>query len=311
MLANIQPVFVIGYPRSGTTFLLHFLLSSGEFPKYNFDETHFFSHYYRHYGRLSRPANYRQFCQDIFSSDWFRNSGVDKELLLERIGSENVGYAGFFIAFMDMLAEQQGYARWLEKTPWHILYIREIKASIPDAKILLIRRDPRDVALSIYNYGWTKGIFKGPVRAAIAWRWHMNKAMRDIADWKDDVLTIRYEDLVNETAVTTSKISRFLAIDIDIDRVSATSHGVLKKRNTSYHAGKEAESPVFRWKTCDDQDTVRRIEYALGSSLSLFDYMSSGLAKPHLLDRIMIRMAGVGYGFAKQLRQLFFPLVRK
>ncbi len=308
-----QPVFVIGYPRSGTTYLLHFLLSSGAFPTYNFDETHFFSHYYRRYGSLSRPVNFDKFCRDIFSSDWFIKSGVDKDLLLA--GGYD-GYSGFFVKFMDALADQQGYTRWLEKTPWHILYIREIKASIPAARFLLIRRDPRDVVLSIYNYGWTNGIwrrgfFKGPVRAAIAWRWHMDKALRDTGELGGDVLSIRYEDLVMETAETAGRISRFLGVEIDLDKVKVASHGVLKKKNTSYKNSEVTDSPVFRWKTSDDHNTIRRIEYALGDTLSSFGYSESAFGRPPLLERIIISIARASYSFAKQMRQILFPLVRK
>jgi hypothetical protein len=46
-------------------------------------------------------------------------------------------------------ASAAGKARWVEKTPNHLLYLEEIRRYYPSAFILRIVRDPRDVALSL------------------------------------------------------------------------------------------------------------------------------------------------------------------
>ena len=58
--------------------------------------------------------------------------------------------AGDFLrTVMDSIADQQGVERWAEKTPAHLLYIPQIKEIIPEAQIIHIIRDGRNVAASI------------------------------------------------------------------------------------------------------------------------------------------------------------------
>ena len=89
--SEFKPYFIIGYPRSGTTLLLHFLMSSGCFPKYQFSESHFFSHYYRRYGSLKKEKNLAMFKKEVFSSEWFIASGVKQEKVLKLYMSELTG----------------------------------------------------------------------------------------------------------------------------------------------------------------------------------------------------------------------------
>ncbi|MDX2503322.1 MAG: sulfotransferase [Gammaproteobacteria bacterium] len=308
--SEFKPYFIIGYPRSGTTLLLHFLMSSGCFPKYQFSESHFFSHYYRRYGSLKNEKNLTIFQKEIFGSAWFNDSGVRPEKVMQRLQGQKIDYANLFVSIMEEISSIQGYDRWLEKTPWHILYTREIKKHIPNSKFILIIRDPRDVALSIFNYGWSKGFFAGPVRAAIAWAWHMKNLMKNLSLNSDDVLIIKYEDLVENAERAAMSIAEFLETNIDYDTIINNPIGVMKSSNTSYKSDINS-NPVNRWKSLKDENLIRKLDCAVGKELETFGYRLSGFTPLNYSDQLRIKGFKLLYSIAKQSRQIIFPIVRR
>ena len=57
---------------------------------------------------------------------------------------------------MGEMARQQGVERWADCTPDHLLYLAEIKKAIPEALVIHILRDGRDVALSLDKQRWIR-----------------------------------------------------------------------------------------------------------------------------------------------------------
>lgn len=95
-----------------------------------------------------------------------------------------------FFAHCDTYTQRMGKARWLEKTPRHIHRIREILGYFPQAKILLMLRDGRDVACSIQD---RTASLQGGID-----RWlDDNQAGREF--WNHpSVRLVRYEKLVEQ-----------------------------------------------------------------------------------------------------------------
>lgn len=102
----------------------------------------------------------------------------------------------------ELDAWKAGARRLVEKTPKHILHLREIFALRPQAKVVLMVRDGRDVAVSIRNR-------MGEIGYGIR-RWiDDNEAGR--AWWRDPrVMLVRYEDLVADFQGVTTRLFRFL-----------------------------------------------------------------------------------------------------
>lgn len=314
--AGIDRIFVIGFPRSGTTLLLDFLKASGHFPVKGFGESHFFSYFYKSYGSLSKPANRQRFLEAIYASNWFRGTGLSRDELPPLSEAEQREYAPYFLAVMDTLALKQGFSRWIEKTPWHLLYINEIAAAIPNARFILIVRDPRDVVLSVSRLrdrGWQSGPFHTPVRMAAAWRWHMDKAARDLAKLNGRHVIVKFEDLVAHPETAADKLSDFLGLTIDASTISQNARGVLKRANSSFSSADAiGTSPVERWKAHTDKALIAKLDYAVGPSLTSWGYQPSNY-QPHaaLSGRLLARTARFIYDAAKNTRNLSFPLVRK
>lgn len=109
----------------------------------------------------------------------------------------------------DLQAHQYEKSRWVEKTPRHILHIEDIFKARPKAKILLILRDGRDVAVSIRN---RTGRLEDGIK-----RWIEDN--REGEAWWDDsrVKVLQYEDLVEHFATKLNSMLQFLELPYSED----------------------------------------------------------------------------------------------
>jgi len=188
------------------------------------------------------------------------------------------------MARLDASTIAAGKSRWVEKTPRHILRIGTILRRRPDAKIVLVLRDGRDVACSIRD---RTGNLEGGIR-----RWvEDNRAGQGF--WSDPrVQVLRYEELVADFDATVGGIVGFLGENYepgmrdfhstprrfysdDLARPSSafgTNHG--QYRNW------QINQPLFdgrgRWRRLGSGD-LAVVERVAGSMLRDLGYAKEGL----------------------------------
>lgn len=94
----------------------------------------------------------------------------------------------WFVRRFNREAKAAGKARWVEKTPRHILFIERLFDRFPDARVLVMLRDGRDVACSIHA---RSGDFDSGTS-----RWRADTAAAE--PFLDHPAThlVRYEDLI-------------------------------------------------------------------------------------------------------------------
>jgi hypothetical protein len=103
-------------------------------------------------------------------------------------------------------ARRAGRARWLEKTPRHLLMTDLLRRLWPDARIVRIVRDPRDVALSLAGLPFAKESVVGNlVRVDQDDRASGARIASDPL-----AMTLRYEDLVTEPERELRRICDFV-----------------------------------------------------------------------------------------------------
>jgi hypothetical protein len=124
-----------------------------------------------------------------------------------RVAEREVGEFRAAMKRFDLETIAAGKRRWVEKTPRHIHSLKAILDERPDAKILLIVRDGRDVACSIRDRG-------GSLESGIA-RWiEDNEAAREY--WSHpNVHLFKYEDLVGDFEGTMRRIMDFLGEEFE------------------------------------------------------------------------------------------------
>jgi len=115
---------------------------------------------------------------------------------------------------------------FVEKTPSHALYIPEIVELLKKCKIIHLIRDPRDTVSSIIaaSKDWGKSWApKYAWKAALMWLRHVKAAReagRRLPDWQ--YLEVKYEDLFFSTSKKLIEIGDFVGIKWDKDNLKST-----------------------------------------------------------------------------------------
>src|SRR5690606_11908931 len=134
----MKAIFVVGTPRSGTTFLQACLLGLEGFT--SIPETHFFSALFSRRGLLSWRSKLRS---ALLRRRAF-HSFVLPSLSLRRASSQFVEQASRYV-------QRGGFTGLIEKTPSHLWYVDEISREIPNSKFIHIVRSRYDVVRSMYD----------------------------------------------------------------------------------------------------------------------------------------------------------------
>lgn len=106
------------------------------------------------------------------------------------------------LAAFDRHTIADGKARWVEKTPRHIKAIKSLLDVAPDARVIIVLRDGRDVACSLRE---RTGNFAGGIK-----RWVDDNAGAE-PFWKNPrVLVAKYEDFVERFEPSVRALTDFL-----------------------------------------------------------------------------------------------------
>lgn len=178
--------FIVGCPRSGTTWLQTLL---GQHPAVaTTRETHLFNAYLAG-------------LQEVWQNELKSSDGVG----LHPVLTEEEFYslcADFAQAVMDTIAKINAGARVVvEKTPNHVRHVPLILKLFPDAHFIHLIRDPRAAVASLCAAGhsWGRGwASTSPARNARRWVSDVS-AGRAIASLTDQHVTVKYEALLEPT----------------------------------------------------------------------------------------------------------------
>jgi len=266
------PVFICGYPKSGTTLLLALLDNHSEllvFP----EETHFFNkisgypdrqnveYLLSHtsiktlgLGKVQITSGFRDYSnfdfdhfKEVLAESW-HNSQKDERSLLECI----------FYSY-GVETDRLNTKYWVEKTPLNEKYIKKAVRWWPDLKAIYIIRDPRDNYCSYKKQ--TEKRFKSR-QDRIVNNPHLppKEKKREIsilplplslesfsANWLESInawenysrvfqntMLIKYEELVNAPKVVMSRVCDFLEIDWDDTLLLPTRNGFPWAGNSMY-----------------------------------------------------------------------------
>ncbi len=271
------PVFVVGSPRSGNNFLYHTLLSSGGFAIYR-ASAQVFNMMVPKFGDPGTPRNRERMLKAWLASPYFERTGLDAATIEKKI-REGCGNGGDFLRIvMDEMCRKQGVQRWATVSVEEMLYIPEIKRTIPNALVIHIIRDGRDVALSLAKMGFVRSFpwdhKKGRLVAALYWEWIVRKGRRYGQRLGPDYLEVHYEDLVQSPRETLNKMGEFIDHDLDYDRIQRSGVGTVSEPNTSFQPGAEraAFNPVGRWRNGYSKQELAMLEKSVGPLLAELGY---------------------------------------
>lgn len=290
-----SPVFVVGCPRSGTSLLYHSLLSSGGFAVYD-GESHFFSGLATRVGNLAHLKNRKKLIAKWQESQYFNVTGLEMEDLERRILNDSRSSGDFLRIVMESIARSQNVDRWAEKTPDHVLYLDQIKRTVPNALIIHIIRDGRDVALSLDGKGDMRPYLLHKSHSLLVcglyWEWLVETGNRMAPKLGSQYLEVRFEDLVNKPRGTLARIGQFIDHDLDHDRIRHVGMRTVGKPNTSFNKSDTGGgfNPINRWKQAFPEGELARFEALVGPCLQRMGYeLASGKESSNLRELWRLR----------------------
>nr|WP_239017338.1 sulfotransferase [Seongchinamella sediminis] len=190
-----------------------------------------------------------------------------------------------------------------EQTPRYLFATREILRAYPDARIINMTRDPRDVLLS-QRSKWKRRFLGGssiPVGEAIrAWcnyhPWLVSRLWKSCVEYADAIddrrfMSLRFEDLLAKPEREIKKICRFIGIEFESNMLKVPQMGSSSGDDSPNKKGIDTgRAEVWRIRR------IRRSERLLCewickdqmANLNYVDYLNDGRFSPSLILPLMI-----------------------
>jgi tetratricopeptide (TPR) repeat protein len=197
-----QPIFILGFPRSGTTLVeqtlsAHPLISAG-------DELPFINEITGSMPRmLNSPLNYPEALAELWMGD--RCSGLDelRDYYLQRVLQLGIFEPG---------------AQWFtDKMPLNETHLGLIALMFPRAPLIHVLRHPLDVVLSVFSNHLTHGFYCSYALETAAR--HYARVMELVEHYRSEMtlhyLPVRYEDIVDEQEESVRRMLDFIGAPFD------------------------------------------------------------------------------------------------
>jgi hypothetical protein len=270
------------------------------------------------YGDLSVRRNKEAAIREWLQSKAFRVSGLEAIEIEAKVLAECHGAGDFLRIIMEEVARKQGVNRWIDSTPTNVPHMLRIHRDFPDALIVHIIRDARDVALSLDKRSWSRPLpwdgKKSLLAAGLYWEWIVRKGRQLGIALKPSYIEVRYEELVQQPKETLAVIGSFLHEDLDYERIQKASIGSVKKPLTSFKEDLQQGrfTPVGRWKDKFPPDQLIEFERLVGPYLQELGYplFTEPAQLNHNLSTKRIRAVYAAFYECKQWAKIHTPLSR-
>ncbi len=126
-----------------------------------------------------------------------------------------------FDEVVRMIAQKEGAAVAVEKTPHHILWLDRILTHYPASRIVVLKREPYSWLLSYKHisnrkHGAPRRIAEQiyhPINAANIWRSYA-QAIKQAERWGEQVLVVDYQEIATKAEETSQKIQQHLQVPL-------------------------------------------------------------------------------------------------
>jgi len=190
-----DPVFFVGFPRSGTTLMEQILDAHDDVV--SVEEQPLLEAARQHLDKTSKTAY---------------PAGLN-DLSAEMISGARHAY---WQAARDHAGDLDPGVQLVDKLPLNIVHLGLIRRLFPKAKVLVALRDPRDVVLSCFMQSFRPNDamvhFRDIAAAANLYVEVMSNWQQQSAFLELDCLDYRYEDLVADTATVAGNVLKFLGL---------------------------------------------------------------------------------------------------
>jgi hypothetical protein len=228
----------------------------------------------------ARPARVEaftpaRFVEQIYADDQFRRWGVSRAAVeLSFHATPPRTYVDAVRHVYTLWAAQRGRGRYGDKTADHVLGLDIITTLFPEARVVHVVRDGRDVAASFLELGWSDTI----EHAALHWRQRVLQG-RHARDLLGPVRyhEVRYEDLVMEPERTLRQVCQAIALPfhpamLHHQRVAAAVTRSEPPANRNRYLGRPVMPRLRDWRRDLPSAAVDRFEVVAADALVEMGY---------------------------------------
>lgn len=222
---HVDPVFIVGSGRSGTTLLRRMLMQGGQI--HIPPESYVLGTVIKRYG-LWRLAPWRSTVRHVLSEferyPEFARFDVTLQPLEAALveGPQNSRTLATIVDSIYRFHSEQkgsGATRWGDKTPLNAYCLPDIHLVFPEARFVHMLRDGCDVVSSMLDMGR----YATADEAARRWNTSVEAVRRFSQAHPESVLEIRYEDLAARPEETMRAVCSWLALEYRDDMVTSAS----------------------------------------------------------------------------------------
>ncbi|NNG03133.1 MAG: sulfotransferase [Inquilinus sp.] len=262
---DFSPIFIVGFPRSGTTLLATVLSRHSRIavtPETLFMEQ-VFDDATDPAVMLARVAGSRR-CRDL---------GLDADVVAANFTARPPTYCWLFRVLLETYAADAGKDFVAEKSPLHLLHVPTLAQWYPRARFLLLVRDGRDCVLSMLKVPWAHN---SVLRHSAEWRRRMGKARRLYDSHRQTIHIVRYEELLLAPERELRNAMAFLGlaferIQLSPSTASSAVPGWEKAWKSKAYDVPDA-SRVAAWKREADPATLLAMESVMRDELAAWGY---------------------------------------
>lgn len=219
-MEEVHPIFIIGMPRSGTSLAEQILASHSQI--FGAGELGYINDLVKT-AEQNTNAPYPQCLTKLSQSQLTELGRLYKQRMLETFGE---------------------HAYLTDKNPLNYNFVGFIKAILPDAKFVYCQRDALDNCLSIFKLPFDDS--QGYAHDLNALGHYYREHERLMAFWTDlfseDIITIKYEAVVDNQPKETARLLDFLGLDYE----QATERFYQTRRIVMTPSAEQVRQPIYK-----------------------------------------------------------------
>lgn len=306
-----SPFFIVGCGRSGTTLLRNML---------------------NHHSKIAIPLE-SLFIIDYLSAkdstpaDTMR-SLIAREYEIEEWGmevspddlAEAATARDIIIAVHKKYMETHGKVMWGQKTPRFIRHGELLKATFPDCRFIHVIRDPRAVVSSLIQSNVHRS---NAYYASLRWLNDVGEGLRLKDRYGEDLLEIRYEDLVGNPKESLKAVCAFIGVDfepsiLEYHKKGDREYSAYYKKVHSMLGKSPTTGRIDAWRTSLSKREISLVESLCGETMKELGYEPSekrrsrnGIYILFLRLQRIFGFMGQLYHYALTRRQYIFCNLRR
>ncbi|MCF8030501.1 MAG: sulfotransferase [Desulfohalobiaceae bacterium] len=207
-IAHIDPFFIVGVGRSGTSLLMAMLNAH---PQITLPpETHFL----RRYANVKAPGSLDEAKRILDKDQYIQRLGLDLDAVFEVLdsGKRPLSWVNCYRLLLGTYRARTGKSVIGDKDPKAIEYLPFLHSLFPGASILHLIRDPRDVFLSRLRAEWSRG--RSRLSHLLAYRAQFRQGRsHGLSLFGSSYKEIQYEQLLAHPQGVLQEVTAFLGVE--------------------------------------------------------------------------------------------------